>query len=93
MLIQDLEQKKLKFILILNISNNSLTHKIMNKVSKVTALIMLVLVSAVVVLTVNLVNCHTANKQLKKTVLMQANQLQMDSLTNNYTTMYVGLVK
>lgn len=66
----------------------------MNKVSKVTALIMLVLVSAVVVLTVNLVNCHTANKQLRKTVIMQANQLrEMDSLTNNYTTMYVGLVK
>lgn len=66
----------------------------MNKVNKVTALIMLVLVSAVVVLTVNLVNCHTANKQLRKTVLMQANQLsEMDSLTNNYTTMYVGLVK
>lgn len=66
----------------------------MNKVSKVTALIMLVLVSAVVVLTVNLVNCHTANKQLRKTVLMQANQLhEMDSLTNNYTTMYMGLVK
>lgn len=66
----------------------------MNKVSKVTALIMLVLVSAVVVLTVNLVNCHMANKQLRKTVIMQANQLrEMDSLTNNYTTMYVGLVK
>ena len=66
----------------------------MNKVSKVTALIMLVLVSAVVVLSITLVNCHTANKQLRKTVLMQANQLsEMDSLTNNYTTMNVGLVK
>lgn len=66
----------------------------MNKVSKVTALIMLVLVSAVVVLTVNLINCHTANKQLRKTVLMQANQIsRMDSVTNNHTTMYVGLVK
>ena len=66
----------------------------MNKVSKVTALIMLVLVSAVVVLSITLVNCHTANKQLRKTVLIQANQLsEMDSLTNNYTTMYVGLVK
>ena len=66
----------------------------MNKVSKVTALIMLVLVSAVVVLSINLINCHTANKQLRKTVIMQANQLsEMDSLTNNYTTMYVGLVK
>lgn len=66
----------------------------MIKVSKVTALIMLVLVSAVVVLTVNLINCHTANKQLRKTVIMQANQLsEMDSLTNNHTTMYVGLVK
>lgn len=64
----------------------------MNKVSKVTALIMLVLVSAVVVLSINLVNCHIANKQLRKTVLMQANQLR-DSVTNNYTTMYVGLVK
>ena len=66
----------------------------MNKVNKVTALIMLVLVSAVVVLTVDSVNCHTANKQLRKTVIMQANQIsEMDSLTNNYTTMYVGLVK
>lgn len=66
----------------------------MNKINKVTALIMLVLVSAVVVLTINLVNCHTANKQLRKTVLIQANQIrEMDSLTNNYTTMYVGLVK
>uniref|UniRef100_UPI00402A9D72 hypothetical protein n=1 Tax=Succinivibrio sp. TaxID=2053619 RepID=UPI00402A9D72 len=53
---------------------------------------MLVLVSAVVVLSINLVNCHIANKQLRKTVLMQANQLR-DSVTNNYTTMYVGLVK
>ena len=66
----------------------------MNKVSKVTALIMLVLVSTITVLTVNLINCHTANKQLRKTVIMQANQLdEMDSLTNNHTTMYVGLVK
>lgn len=66
----------------------------MIKVSKVTALIMLVLVSTIAVLTVNLINCHTANKQLRKTVLMQANQIsEMDSLTNNYTTMYVGLVK
>lgn len=66
----------------------------MNKVNKITALIMLVLVSTVVVLSISLINCHTANKQLRKTVLMQANQLsEMDSLTNNYTTMYVGLVK
>ena len=66
----------------------------MIKVSKVTALIMLVLVSTIAVLTVNLINCHTANKQLRKTVIMQANQLnEMDSLTNNHTTMYVGLVK
>lgn len=66
----------------------------MNKVNKITALIMLVLVSTIAVLTVNLINCHTANKQLRKTVIMQANQLdEMDSLTNNHTTMYVGLVK
>ena len=66
----------------------------MIKGSKVTALIMLVLVSTIAVLTVNLINCHTANKQLRKTVIMQANQLdEMDSLTNNHTTMYVGLVK
>lgn len=66
----------------------------MNKVSKVTALIMLVLVSTIAVLTITLINCHTANKQLRKTVLMQANQLdEMDSLANNHTTMYVGLVK
>ena len=66
----------------------------MKKVNKITALIMLVLVSAVVVLSINLVNCRTANKQLRKTVLMQANQIsEMDSVANNYTTMYVGLVK
>ena len=66
----------------------------MNKVSKVTALIMLVLVSAVVVLSITLVNCHTANKQLRKTVLMQANRLdEMDSIAFNHTTVYVGLVK
>ena len=66
----------------------------MNKVNKVTALIMLVLVGAVVVLSINLINCRTANKQLRKTVLMQANQIsEMDSVANNYTTMYVGLVK
>ena len=66
----------------------------MNKVNKVTALIMLVLVSTVIVLSITLVNCHIANKQLRKTVLMQANQIsEMDSVANNYTTMYVGLVK
>lgn len=66
----------------------------MNKVNKVTALIMLVLVSTVVVLSITLVNCRIANKQLRKTVLMQANQIsKMDSVTNNHTTMYVGLVK
>lgn len=60
----------------------------MNKVSKVNALIMLVLVSAVVVLSINLVNCHIANKQLRKTVLMQANQIgEMDSVASNHTTM------
>lgn len=67
----------------------------MNKVNKVTALIMLVLVSAVVVLTVDSINCHTTNKQLRKTVVYQANVI--DSLTNiNHThndNMYVGLVK
>ena len=66
----------------------------MNKVNKITALIILVLVGVVVVLSINLINCHTANKQLRKTVLMQANQIrEMDSVANNYTTMYVGLVK
>ena len=66
----------------------------MKKVNKITALIMLVLVSAVVVLSINLINCRTANKQLRKTVLMQANQIsEMDSVSSNYTTMYVGLVK
>lgn len=66
----------------------------MIKVSKITALIMLVLVSTIAVLTVNLINCHTANKQLRKTVIMQANQLdEMDSIAFNHTTMYVGLVK
>ena len=66
----------------------------MNKVNKITALIMLVLVSAVVVLSITLVNCHIDNKQLRKTVLMQANQIsEMDSVTNNHTTIYVGLVK
>ena len=66
----------------------------MKKVNKIIALIMLVLVGAVVVLSITLVNCHIANKQLRKTVLMQANQIsEMDSVTNNHTTMYVGLVK
>ena len=66
----------------------------MNKVNKITALIMLVLVSAVVVLSITLVNCHIANKQLRKVVSMQANQIrEMDSVSSNYTTMYVGLVK
>ena len=66
----------------------------MNKVNKITALIMLVLVGAVVVLSINLINCRTANKQLRKTVLMQANQIsKRDSASSNYTTMYVGLVK
>ena len=33
-------------------------------------------------------------KQLRKTVLMQANQIsEMDSVVSNHTTMYVGLVK
>ena len=67
----------------------------MIKVSKVTALIMLVLVSTIAMLTVNLVNCHTANKQLRKTVVYQANVI--DSLTNinhiHNDNMYVGLVK
>lgn len=66
----------------------------MNKVNKVTALIMLVLVSAVVVLSINLVNCHTANKQLRKVVSMQANQLdEMDSVLYNSNVMNVGFVK
>ena len=67
----------------------------MNKVNKVTVLIMLVLVSTVVVLTVDSVNCHMANKQLRKTVVYQANVI--DSLTNinhiHNDNMYVGLVK
>lgn len=56
--------------------------------NKVTALIMLVLVSAVVVLSITLVNCHTANKQLRKVVSMQANQLdEMDSIFYNYNAL------
>ena len=66
----------------------------MNKVNKITALIMLVLISTIDVLSITLVNCHIANKQLRKTVLMQANQIsEMDSVSSNYTTMYVALVK
>ena len=66
----------------------------MNKVNKITALIMLVLVSAVVVLSITLVNCHTANKQLRKVVSMQANQLdEMDSVLYNSNVMNVGFVK
>ena len=66
----------------------------MNKVNKITALIMLVLVSAVVVLSITLVNCYTTNKQLRKVVSMQANQLdEMDSIFYNYKAMNVGLVK
>lgn len=60
----------------------------MNKTNKVTALIMLVLVSAVVVLSINLVNCHTTNKQLKKVISIQANQLdEMDSVFYNYNVL------
>ena len=60
----------------------------MNKVNKVTALIILVLVSAVVVLSITLINCHTANKQLRKVVSMQANQLdEMDSIFYNYNVL------
>lgn len=60
----------------------------MNKISKVIALIMLVLVSAVVVLSINLVNCPTANKQLKKVISIQANQLdEMDSVFYNYNVL------
>ena len=66
----------------------------MNKVNKITALIMLVLVSAVVVLSITLVNCHIANKQLRKVISMQANQLEeMDSVLYNSNVMNVGLVK
>ena len=66
----------------------------MNKVNKITALIMLVLVSAVVVLSITLANCHIANKQLRKVVSMQANQLEeMDSVLYNSNIMNVGLVK
>ena len=66
----------------------------MNKVNKITALIMLVLVSAVVVLSITLVNCYIANKQLRKVVSMQANQLEeMDSVLYNSKVMNVGLVK
>ena len=66
----------------------------MNKVNKITALIILVLVSAVVVLSITLVNCHIANKQLRKVVSMQANQLEeMDSVLYNSNVMNVGLVK
>lgn len=60
----------------------------MNKTNKVTALIMLVLVSAVVVLSINLVNCHTTNKQLKKVISIQVNQLdEMDSVFYNYNVL------
>lgn len=66
----------------------------MNKVNKITALIMLVLVSTVVVLSITLINCHTANKQLRKVVSMQANQLdEMDSVLYNSNVMNVGFVK
>lgn len=66
----------------------------MNKVNKITALIMLVLVSAVVVLSITLVNCHMANKQLRKVVSIQANQLdEKDSVLYNYNIMNVGFVK
>lgn len=66
----------------------------MNKVNKITALIMLVLISAVVVLSINLVNCYTANKQLRKVVSMQANQLdEMDSVLYNSNVMNVRFVK
>jgi hypothetical protein len=57
----------------------------MKKVNRITALIMLVLVSAVVVLSITLINCHTANKQLRKVISIQANQLdEKDSVFYNY---------
>lgn len=60
----------------------------MKKVNRITALIMLVLVSAVVVLSINLVNCYTANKQLRKVVSIQANQLdEKDSVFYNYNVL------
>lgn len=60
----------------------------MNKLNKVTAFIMLVLVSAVVALSINLVNCHIANRQLRKVISIQANQLdEMDSVFNNYNVL------
>lgn len=60
----------------------------MNKVNKITALIMLVLVSAIVVLSITLINCHTANKQLRKVVSIQANQLdEKDSVFYNYNVL------
>lgn len=66
----------------------------MKKVNKIMALIMLVLVSAVVVLSITLINCHTANKQLRKVVSIQANQLdEMDSVLYNSNVMNVGFVK
>ena len=66
----------------------------MNKVNKIMTLIMLVLVGAVVVLSITLVNCHTANKQLRKVVSVQANQLdEMDSVLYNSNVMNVGFVK
>ena len=61
----------------------------MNKINKVTALIMLVSAVVVlsinlVVLSINLVNCHISNKQLKKVISIQANQLdEMDSVFYN----------
>ena len=60
----------------------------MKKVNKITALIILVLIGAVVVLSINLINCHIANKQLRKVVSMQANQLdEMDSIFYNYNVL------
>lgn len=66
----------------------------MKKVSPITALIMLVLVSAIVVLSIDLVNCHTANKQLRKTLVYQANVIDSLSVQNYmHNNMYIGLIK
>lgn len=62
---------------------------------RIFAALFAVVCVALCVVSITLVNCHRANKMLRKTVIAQANEI---SELNGYhtaegTTMYVGLRK
>lgn len=49
---------------------------------------------ALVVVSITLVNCHRANKMLRKTVVAQANEIsEMSNQHTDSTIMYTGLRK